>query len=124
MKTTSRGKSIYLPMEFHLHREEILSTSRSNFEAIYQQEIDGIPSFQSHPTMKRLMIGYKFQLIILINIYVYGYFLYIYALLFTYIISIYKNIVVYIKKKDYLCTIFLTIDKTYKYDCKGIIKST
>lgn len=73
---------------------------------IYHQRIDSIPSFQSHPTVKRLMIGYKFQLIILINIYVYGYFLYIYALLFITIIDDYKNVVVYIKKNNYLCTYF------------------
>lgn len=60
MKITSRGKSIYITMEFELHREGNLSTSRRNFWVIYLPEIDGIPSFRLHPTVKRLMIGYKF----------------------------------------------------------------
>ena len=46
-------------MEFELHREENLSTSRCNFGAIYRPEIDGIPLFQLHPIVKRLMIGYE-----------------------------------------------------------------
>ena len=57
-------------MEFELHREENLSTSRCNFGGIYRPEIDGIPLFQLHPTVKRLMIGYKIKRTVGRNIHV------------------------------------------------------
>ena len=46
-------------MYFTLHREENLSTSRWNFEVVYRPKIDGIPLFQLHPTVNRLMIGFR-----------------------------------------------------------------
>ena len=55
----SRGKCIYITMEFKLHRDENSSTSRGNFEVVYRPKIDGIPLFQLHPIVKRFMIGYK-----------------------------------------------------------------